>query len=617
MHAPLRFGPNAQLPSGRLWLGYGAILCLAAALRYTGLAFSESVPWGRPDEELFMVAGLRLFATEHAMIPEAGWPELWFRAHHVVQGLAREWWTLRYGEAPTLGCVFALAPDLLFVPMRVLAATLSVGTVALVMRLGYRIGQHTLGPLERHAVAMASGLFYAVNVLAMRDAHFAVSDQPLVFFLTWTFVAMAEGIARGRLRDFASCGIAFGLAIATKWTALTFGIVVVIGIAECFRRRPTRATVAGVVLGVAGLVAAFLVANPTFIDDPQPFLDGLRSHTVRFDPEAAQAISYDPAAPLVYGIERHPLVSFPFALGWPLTIAAALGSLACVTVWVRRHGLLTFLVGFWTVFFVAVVCGRTTLYFARYSLPAHPTACVAAALLVVVAVRGLARTLERRRSIRMALAHRRHRWALAGVVALLATEPTFRSIEYVGVLRRPDTRDRAVAWLRANAGDTPVALSGGYARPFAVEDHVADACEALLPPSFAQPRRMRLAAAPDRTNLVGNSPATWHPLVAELIGWSLSVNASRFDAEWVVVAQPWLPCGAPVDRFAAREPGACYREVRRFEPEGIECDAVWDDQDHFFAPLWGFRRPWSRDATERVTIGPSIVIYRNECEPGQ
>ncbi len=595
----------------RLTLAYVAIIALAGCLRFVGLGFGQSAPWGRPDEEIFTQIGMRLFGSDpNPHVAEGGWPELGFRAHHWVQRLLLAYWEHHYGRDISLGCVFALDASQLLLPLRVCAAALATATVALVMRLGFLASPRTFSPAERHAVALAGGLFYCVNVLVARDAHFAVSDQPLLFFMTWMFIAAVRGIERGWLVDFFCCGVALGLAIACKWTGLPFALVPVIALGIRIKRHgadPRNA--AALLLGLTGAVGAFVLTNPTVLDAPSTFLEGVTSVLVRYDPNAPRSFSIYTQAPIELGITRHARVSFPFALGWPLTIVAALGALACMGIGIRKRAPSTFLMGFWTVFFWAAIVGRTTLYFARYSLPAHATACVGAAILVVLGARWLGRRFEK-----TGPDIARRGWIAATFTILLALEPTARSIHMTSMLARPDTRDRATAWLRAHAHDAPIDMLGGYSRPLGLDDAVADACEARLPPGFAPPA-LRLAGAADSTRLVTDRPASWHPLAADLVYWGLLHNVSYVSARWVLVAQPWLPCGQLVNRFAAYDPPAsCYREVRRFEPEGVACDATWDDQDHFYAALWGFEPFWTPSSPEAAQYGPSIVVYERTCD---
>lgn len=594
----------------RLALAYVGIVVLAAGLRFVGLDFGASAPWARPDEEIFAQIGMRLFGDPNPHVAEGGWPELWFRAHYWVQRALRAYWSWRYGEELSLGCVFALAPDQLLVPVRWLGAGLATGTVMLVMRLGFLAAPRTFSAAERHGVALAGGLFYCVDVLASRDAHFAVSDEPLLFFMTWMFIAAVRGLERGWLVDFLTCGIALGFAIASKWTGLPFAIVPVIALGVRIKRHGAEPrNVAALLLGIGGALFAFILANPTFLELPQNFIDGVASVAVRYDPNAPRAFSVYTDVPIELGISRHARVSFPFALGYPLAIVAALGALGCMGIGIRRRAPSTFLMGFWTVFFWAAIVGRTTLYFARYSLPAHPTACVGAAILVILIARALSKRFEGSE------ANLRQRAAIAtAIVCVLAFEPTMRSIEITSILRRPDTREHAVAWLREHAGTQPIDMLGGYSRPIGLANAVADACEARLPPGFAPPA-LRLAGAPDSSRLVTDRPASWHPFAADIVYWGLLHNTSYPSAQWVLVAQPWLPCGQPVNRFAAYDPPAsCYHEVQRFDPEGVACDAMWDDQDHFYAPLWGFDRFWTPSSPDAAQIGPSLVIWERTCQ---
>jgi hypothetical protein len=577
-----------------------------------GLDFGGSAPWGRPDEEIFAQIGMRLFGADpNPHVAEGGWPELWFRAHHWVQILLRAYWNAHYGRDVPLGCVFALHANALLVPLRYCAAAFATATVALVMRLGFLATPRTFSAGERHAVAISAGLFYCVDVLASRDAHFAVSDQPLLFFMTWMFIAAVRGLERGWLVDFFTCGVALGLAIACKWTGLPFALVPVIALGVRIKRHGAEPrNAAALMLGIAGAVGAFILTNPTVLDVPNTFLEGATSVALRYDPNAPRAFSIYTDVPIEFGITRHARVTFPFSFGWPLTIVAALGALGCIGIGIRKRAPSTFLMGFWTIFFWAAIVGRTTLYFARYALPAHPTACVGAGILIVLVARWASRKLFETSQPDFV----RRAQIAAALTLLLAVEPTIRSIEMTSILSRPDTRERATTWLRAHAHDVPVDVLGGYSRPIALDDRVADACESLLPPGFA-PAALRLQGAPDTSRLATTSPGSWHPFAADLVYWGLLHNAPYVSAHWVMVAQPWLPCGQPVNRFAAYDPPAdCYREAARFEPEGVECDAMWDDQDHFYAPLWGFTRFGTPSSPEAAQIGPSIVIYERTCE---
>jgi hypothetical protein len=577
------------------------ILALATVLRFVGIGFAPSTPWGRPDEEIFATVALRLFTDASPHTAETGWPELWFRAHHLVQVVMRAIWHAETGVDPSLGCLMTVDWARTILPMRVVTAALSVGTVWLVMALAHRVGPRTLTPRQRDAISLAAGLFYAVNVLAMRDAHFAVSDQPLLFFLVWMLLAAARGVEEGKLIDFASCGVALGLAIGTKWTGLTFGVVPVLALAMRFRRFGASPTnVAALLVGTGATIAAFLVTNPTFLTSAQPFLDGIAGQALRYDPNAPRAFTIYRDAPIELGLTRHLRVSVPFAYGWPLTIVAILGTLSAVVP--RKHVRpATFLVAFFTLFFHVAIVGRTTMYFVRYSLPIHPGLAITAALFVVLGAERIAawRAIPPRR-------------VALGLVAVLAIEPTLRAIELDAFLTRPETRDVAMRYVHELAGDAPVDVSGNYARLYAVPPRLLAGCEAALPPSM---RRwvMRLGTYPDPGTQPSGSPAFWAQTADQAIVQTLHRPTFTRTSEHLLVTMPYLPCEQPVNEYAVAYPPSCYTELRRFDPVGIACDATWDDQDHLYAPLWGWTSEAIFAGADQPRIGPRVIVYRDDC----
>jgi hypothetical protein len=76
---------------------------------------------------------------------------------------------------------------------------------------------------------------------------------------------------------------------------------------------------------------------------------------------------------------------------------------------------------------------------------------------------------------------------------------------------------------------------------------------------------------------------------------------------------PYLPCDQPVNEYAVVRPPSCFTELRRFEPVGIACDAQWDDQDHFYAPLWGYTSDALFSGSGSARIGPLVIVYHDDC----
>ena len=77
-------------------------------------------------------------------------------------------------------------------------------------------------------------------------------------------------------------------------------------------------------------------------------------------------------------------------------------------------------------------------------------------------------------------------------------------------------------------------------------------------------------------------------------------------ARFTVISRAYLPCEQETVRSDGTDPvGECFVERARFEPGELACDAQFDEQDHFYAPLWGY------DGLRN--LGPSIRIVENVC----
>lgn len=600
---------------------YALVLGVAAALRFANLGFSPSTPWARPDEEIFAAVALGLFTDPNPHVGHTGWPELFFWATHGVQRLLAARLALEFGAVPHLGCLFVLDPARLIVPARAMSACFGVATVALVMRLGFLAAPRLASPGERHAIALGAGWLYAVNVLAMRDAHFAVSDTALVFFFVGMLVAVAQGLDRGRPVDFLVAGVALGLAISTKWTGLTFAVVPVLALGVKVARhglsfwpfapeeRPAWRSGAALMLGLAGAVGAFVLTSPSVLDEPGQYWEGLFSHQMRYDPNNYQAFSFRAHATPTPGFVQHAIISFPFAWGWPLVVVSALACLHGLWRGARwREAMPALLATFALLFWVAVV-GRTTMNFARYSLPAHPPL----AALSAITIHALARWLERAALRVPALAVRFAHGALApsavafvAILAALSAEPTVRSVDYVRVLGLNDTRELARAWLLENAPEARLDTLGGYGRLYAVESRLVARCEALLPPALHRPVP-RLDFPADQSVQTNESRASWRPTAsAALYPVLFRGSPPPLRSPFVVDSRPYLPCGQETVRYDGTDPPErCYRERARFGPGELPCDAVFDEQDHFYVPLWGYAGLRNQ--------GPTVRIFENVC----
>src|SRR4029079_5477266 len=121
----------------------------------------------------------------------------------------------------------------------------------------------------RHAL-LASGLM-AVLPLHVRYSHYVLTDTPLTFFVTLTFLLSLVAHERGTLGSFAAAGATAGLAAATKYNG---GTALLMPVIACWMTIPLPPGRLKTMLAtVAASALAFLLLAPYTILDLPGFLD--------------------------------------------------------------------------------------------------------------------------------------------------------------------------------------------------------------------------------------------------------------------------------------------------------------------------------------------------------
>ena len=246
---------------------------------------------------------------------------------------------------------------------RVLSALFDVGTVFMLFLLGRRLFDWRVGALGAFLVA--------VTPLHIQQSHYFVMDAIVTFFVTVALYYAVRVAQEGRLVNYTLLGVFYGLAVASKINAATFGLVIFTACAIRIWRTTVeaRATVRptgsgdGVAARRAGfdwavlneplvgfclaLVCAFLmfrIFQPNAFTGPG-FLDvGLSPKYVAdldtFRKISSGEVDYPPGvqfanrAKFIYPIEQ--LVVW--AMGVPLGVASFSGiALALVTLMVAWH----------------------------------------------------------------------------------------------------------------------------------------------------------------------------------------------------------------------------------------------------------------------------------------
>jgi 4-amino-4-deoxy-L-arabinose transferase-like glycosyltransferase len=303
---------------------------------------------------------------------------------------------------------------------RFVTASFGVVTVLLVYQAGMRWG-------ARHAL-LASGLM-AVLPLHVRYSHYVLTDTPLTFFVTLTFLLSLVAHERGTLGSFAGAGAAAGLAAATKYNG---GVALIMPLLACWMTVPLRpGRLKTAFATIAASAGAFLLFAPYTILDLPAFLDNF----ARLANQYRVAVIGESLWVLYFKyLVRH-------AFGWPALLLAIGGMGLGIVRLVRGPGRVrwTLAVVFPLVYYAMLTTQK--IVFARYLLPLTPEICVLAAAGVVSGV-SLLRRYEIPRAARTALI------AALTIAALLP--PALISISGDRDMARESTVDQAYSWILQN-----------------------------------------------------------------------------------------------------------------------------------------------------------------------
>ncbi|MCA9606309.1 MAG: glycosyltransferase family 39 protein [Myxococcales bacterium] len=569
-----------------------AIIVVGAALRVTGIGFAPSVHRARPDEELFIQQALFLFSGDwNPHWAANGWPEGYFFLTHLALQLKLWWLELTTGGPVNLGCLYVLNPSELSVPARLVACVFGVATLPLTFFFARDVLRRHGERLAHFGAAVAAAIV-AVNVLHVRDSHFAVSDTAVVFFMSLGLWQLTRVVDRGHRRALFYAAAAFGIASSIKYTGLVMlGMLALVALGHFFQSAPSqrrRALGAGLAaLLVFGI--AFAMASPHVLEEPDAFLEGLRSHQVRYS-EGGSTWGYETGREAVHGVTFHGLVSIPAAIGWPLWLLSIAGTARAL--WRAQGG--AFLVGFFVLAFYFGVLGPSTILFMRYTQPLYPALAVMAVLVPV----------ELLAAYRVDAKDLRVRIAGPLVVALAVALPAWHAARADSLMLRLDTRDQAAAWLVEHLEDGETVLSqSSFIAPSTADAQALSACVEALPPALRRPG-LPHGHQGDWQAWVDEGPTGWGPLVREFLVRSTD-RGSPTTSAYVIQTRPQLACGEEVVFGRPSPLAACFVEAARFAPGASSCDTLYDTFDMYMQPLL-----WPHDVQRP---GPVVTIYRNEC----
>jgi Dolichyl-phosphate-mannose-protein mannosyltransferase len=401
------------LSVGLTFAALGVILIGAALFRFNGLAWDSGYLF-HPDERqiLFVATRLRLpstlaqfFSADSPLNPKffayGSFPVYLLR---LLSGLApanslvTPWSDQQLASLALLG--------------RFLSGMFDLGTLLLMFLLARRLYDKWIGLIVAACMAL--------TVLEIQLAHFYAVDTLLTLLVTATLYFAARFAQQGQRRDLVATGIAFGLAMATKVTALPLIVPIVVAGVRADNREDAKAQRKQVnrlralvslwstrvwttrktlvtILGIA--MAVFIVTQPYALLDPIQYFGqvGTEWLVARGWLDFPYTRQYAGTIPFLYQIVQ----SSVWGMGLPLGIFAWGGSALFVARWWRTRELVLSGVegwrdGFvlsWAFFYFTMIGAEYTKYL-RYLLPLLPFLFLMAAVATQYALRNTRRILR-------------------------------------------------------------------------------------------------------------------------------------------------------------------------------------------------------------------------------
>lgn len=352
---------------------------------------------------------------------------------------------------------------------RQLSALWGAATVLLLVLLG-RL-------LYGRRVGLLAGLLLALAVLHIQNSHFGVNDVPLAFLSLSCATALVLAARSGQTRWFVIAGVALGLSVATKFSALPLGAAVVASLALRLKEDGWKHTAGNAaLLGLAGALS-FVAGSPYAILDWKAYSHDIleQSRMVRNAGNVPYTNQYVGTQKVLYDLRE----IFFWGLGPLLALAGLFGTGVRIRRALSPRRRLDLVLLAWAVPFF-LITASFDVKFPRYLLPIHPLLCLwAAAALVAWSQRARAGRVLSRGVLLATLAH---------------------ALAFLTIYTRPFTVRAASEWVYENvpAGSKLLSQDWDEGFPFSLGDRGTPDRYRIVNFSFYEPdsneKMMRLAA---------------------------------------------------------------------------------------------------------------------------
>ncbi len=385
-----------------------AILSIASVLRFTGINWDGGNQL-HPDERfIFMTTTALDFQND--MNPHffayGSFPLYLLKLISTTTGKLFPQ-LLQYDTLPIIG--------------RILSGLFDIGTLCCIYYLLHHLTK------KKHIVYLGT-LWYASSVLPIQLSHFYAVDTILTFFSCLTLFFTLRYYQHPSVRYALGIGIAVGLAIATKISAMVLIIPIGITFLITFPKNWKKTCLFGIIVGIAALYTFF-------ITEPYAFLDFATFKQQLLDQQAMTKSAFTFPYTLQYVGKIPYLYEFKNIILWGqgvfLGIISFLGIIYGTKKAIQNKSVPTIilLVFFWV--YTAIV-GRFAIGFMRYMLPIYPILTIFAALLIQKCTQNI---------------KPQKRMLIYGICTALIF---FWTITFTQIYTKPNTRVVASAWIFKN-----------------------------------------------------------------------------------------------------------------------------------------------------------------------
>ena len=209
---------------------------------------------------------------------------------------------------------------------RFTSASFGVATIYIVYKYG------TL--LFNKSVALIAAAFLVVNFCHVRESHFATTDIPLAALTTVALLLLVKLQRRGSILDYCLVGLFVGLAVSTKYSALSLGVPAVVAhFCRAYEKKIfifKFSEIKRALLALLSGAVAFIATSPYFILE----WDIVQRNFTYQKPFITGGL---PVKNMPFGFEWLFDFALRNALGLPLLFCSVLGMLLCIALFFRKE----------------------------------------------------------------------------------------------------------------------------------------------------------------------------------------------------------------------------------------------------------------------------------------